>query len=229
MKLFAEISTVSGRCPRLVPTLALGALVTVAAHVHAQGLPAEARDNIHTLLNQHDAIRRSLTLTDDGYMALTETDNPELVKALQAHVRQMEQRLGQALSVRRWDPAFAEYRAHYRDMEMSIEPVTNGVRVVVRGLTPQAVRVAQNHATVINDFVQEGWNAHDATHPAVLPDHTEAATPTRSSGSSELPDRGQGRRWRGGRPEQRATDCCRDRQQGCERPCAGTLPEPQRS
>ena len=35
----------------------------------AQGMPPEARKNIHALFNQHESVTRTVTLTKDGYVA----------------------------------------------------------------------------------------------------------------------------------------------------------------
>lgn len=153
----------------IVASLVLPALAA------AQGMPPEARENIHVLFNGHDQVERKLTLTDHGYVAMTGSTNKAVAAALQQHVEQMKERLDSGLAVRRWDPAFAEYRAHYHDIEISIENTTRGVRVEARGKTPESVKVAQNHAGVINEFVADGWQAHDTRHPAVLRSSADGA------------------------------------------------------
>ena len=148
----------------LVTALALG----LTLFSYGQGMPPEARQNIHALFNGHDQIERVLTQTEAGYEATTQSTNPVIAAALQAHVKQMQDRLDNGLAARRWDPAFAEYRAYYDQIDVQIESTANGVKVVATGKTPDVARVAQNHAGVINQFVSDGWAAHDALHPAVL-------------------------------------------------------------
>ena len=131
------------------------------------GMPAEAREQIHTLFENHDKIRREVTKTEDGYVAVTESDDAGVAKALQKHVAQMEERLESGLMVRRWDPAFEQYVSHYKAMEHTFEATDKGVRMVVKGRTALAAKVAQNHAAVISDFVAHGWTEHDVKHPAV--------------------------------------------------------------
>jgi hypothetical protein len=141
----------------------LGSLVLVG-----QGMPPEARKNIHLLFDQHAKVNRTVTLIPQGYVALTESADPQVAAALREHVGQMEARMKGGLMVRRHDPAFVEFARHYRDMLLVIEAVTNGLRVTVTGKTPEAVRVARNHAAVVTDFASHGWEAHDRDHPAVL-------------------------------------------------------------
>ena len=149
----------------LAATLLLGCLSPSASI--GQGLPAEARNQIHALFDHYESISRTVELTKTGYVAVTESEDPKVAAALKSHVAQMSKRLESGRMVRRWDPAFAEYVRHYDDMEHKIESTDKGLRVVVNGKTPVAVKVAQNHAGVIMDFAEHGWEAHDKRHAAV--------------------------------------------------------------
>lgn len=131
------------------------------------GMPAEAREQIHALFDAHDKIHRDLKLTSDGYTALTESDDPKVAAALKKHVNQMQARLGEGLSVRRWDPAFAEYCDHYAEMDHQFTPTDKGVRMTVKGRTANAVKIAQNHAKVVTAFAAHGWSEHDKKHDTV--------------------------------------------------------------
>ncbi len=145
----------------------LGTLLAACscAQPPGRGLPAEARETIHTLFDGHDQIRREVKLTADGYTALTESDDPALAAALKKHVGQMQSRLASGLSVRRWDPAFAEYCDHYAEMEHVFTPTAKGVRMTVKGRTAKAAKIAQNHARIVSAFAAHGWSEHDSRHP----------------------------------------------------------------
>lgn len=136
--------------------------------VRAQPMPVEARNNIHALFNQHDLISRKVDLTANGYVSVTESDDPKLVNILKSHVRQMRARLKSGKLVRRWDPAFPEMVLHYEDMKHKIEPTDKGIKVTVKGTTPEAVKVAYNHAKIVSAFAKNGWDEHDVRHAAVL-------------------------------------------------------------
>ena len=131
------------------------------------GMPAEAREQIHALFDAHDKIHRDLKLTAEGYTALTESDDPKVAAALKKHVGQMQARLGEGLSVRRWDPAFAEYCDHYAEMDHQFTTTDKGVRMTVKGRTVNAVKIAQNHAKVVSAFAAHGWSEHDKKHDTV--------------------------------------------------------------
>jgi hypothetical protein len=153
------------------------ALVALAGNSPAQGLPQAARDNIHKLFDNHSAVKRTVTLTETGYLALTESDDPQMAKTLRSHVAQMQERIESGLAVRRWDPAYEEMARHYKDLSLQVEPTEKGLRVVMTGKTPEAVMVAQNHAQIVSQFVARGWDEHDVRHAAVAGD---GPTPARA-------------------------------------------------
>jgi hypothetical protein len=126
------------------------------------------RGVIHSLFADHEKVKRSVELTDDGYRATTTSDDAKVAATLKKHVAQMESRLEGGLGVRHWDPAFVELREHYDDMAIKVENVEKGVAVSVVGKTPAAIKVAQNHAAIISGFVKKGGEQMHATHAAVV-------------------------------------------------------------
>ena len=143
-------------------------------------MPPAAKEAIHSLFSQHEKIRREVKLTERGYRAVTTSSDGEVAATLRKHVSQMKERLVSGYGVRRWDPAFAEFREHAADMEMKVEPIEGGIAVEVVGKTEAAVQVAQNHARVISGFVEKGSAAAHATHDPVLePSKSPQAPSTR--------------------------------------------------
>ena len=125
---------------------------------------------VHRLFSAHERIDRSVELTPSGNRAVTTSRDPEVAGWLRTHVSQMEARLKGGMGVRRWDPAFAEFADHYDDLVVKIEEVAGGVAVSVSGKTPEAVKVARNHASIVSGFVKKGPARAQATHPAVVSD-----------------------------------------------------------
>lgn len=162
---------------RLSVAAILLSLAGLTVNALGQGMPPEARKNIHLLLNQHSAVIRTVTMSTNGYVALTESNDPRVASALKEHVRQMEARLNEGLMVRRHDPAFVEFARHYPNLRHTVEPTEKGLRIVVTGKTPEAIKVAQNHATVVTDFATHGWEAHDRDHAPAL----QSGTPAKES------------------------------------------------
>lgn len=125
------------------------------------------RGVIHSLFAAHDKIDRAVELTDSGYRATTTSRDREVAALLQKHVAEMSERLDGGMSVRHWDPAFAELREHYDDTTVKIENIDGGVSVSVSGKTPAAIKVVRNHAAIVSGFVEKGSEEMHQTHPAV--------------------------------------------------------------
>lgn len=176
-----------------VAVFATGLVLILVSPAVGQGMSPDSRKNIHALFNGHAQIQRELNLTAEGYEAITESTNGLIAVALQQHVQQMQDRLESGLAVRRWDPAFAEYRTYFDQIQFKVEKTENGVKVVATGETPAAVKVAQNHAKVITEFVNQGWAAHDASHPAAL-----TAQPTELVAGTACVGKGRGHCGAGG-------------------------------
>ncbi len=128
-------------------------------------LPDDQQEIIRELAKRHQELIREVKLTDDGYSATTTTQNKELATKLKLHLAYMEKRLDSKAMVRRWDPAFVELVEYYDQLETKIMPLENGVKVEVKGKTPEAVKVAKNHARIVSGFVEEGQKAVQRKHP----------------------------------------------------------------
>ncbi len=153
------------------------------------GLPAEAQERIHRLFAHPETITRSVDLTADGYVAETTTSDPDLVETLRTHVQEMSERLGGGRRVRRWDPAFEEFFAHYDEMEHRFEKIDGGIRATVKAGTPEAIEAAQNHARIILDFSSQGDAQMHQPHRTSLDE-----------------DGGEAGRFHGGPPDARAAE-----------------------
>lgn len=147
----------------LIPILLAGAL-TAPAESFRGPLPQEQRDIIHYMAEHHKELVRKVTPTETGYTATTTSENKELVKKLHAHVAYMEKRLDSGAMVRRWDPAYAEMVEHYDDIDATITPIKAGLAVIVKGKTPRAIKVAQNHARIVTTFAKEGSASVEREH-----------------------------------------------------------------
>lgn len=142
------------------------------------GGPGGFQEAIHTLFDNHTKIKRSVELTDSGYKSRTVSDDPEIAKTLQKHVREMRERLGSGRMIRRWDPAFAELVEHYDAIDHEFKEVDGGVEMIASGKTPEAVKVAQNHARIVSGFVEKGPAQMHEKHARALaseaPESTDA-------------------------------------------------------
>lgn len=159
-------------------TLKIASAVIALALFHtaavASRMPAEQRDAIHGLFDSHKMFVRDVVETEQGYVSKTTSEDPEAVKLLQTHVKQMEGRLKDGMMVRGWDPAYVEFVNHYDDIDIQITNIDNGISIVAIGKTSEAKEIARNHAGIISKFISHGWNEHDKTHAAVYGESAEA-------------------------------------------------------
>lgn len=151
-----------------------------------QGMgPDEAHGTIHALLADHEAIERRVVDRPDGVETWTESDDPEVAARIRTHVRQMKERLEDGRPIRRWDPLFAEIFEHADAIEMTIEDLPRGVRVIETSEDPYVVALIQQHAhRAVSEFVAGGMDrAHE---PTPLPEAAAAhsSAPDRPAGSA---------------------------------------------
>lgn len=123
---------------------------------------------IQMLAANHNAIERFHEITTDGYRARTTSKDPELAAALKSHVHYMKARLDAGLPVRQWDPAFREVFQHHAAIQTEFTDLDNGIEVVVRGTTPEAIAVARNHGKVVSGFVADGPQGVQRHHDRVM-------------------------------------------------------------
>lgn len=150
-----------------IPFTLISLVALIPSLLLARGMPADQRDTIHGLFDAHNQFQREVTLTDDGYVSKTTSEDAEAVALVQKHVKQMEGRLKDGLMVRGWDPAYVEFVEHYDDIDIQITNIENGISIVTIGKTQEAIAVARNHAGIISKFIDRGWKEHDLTHAAV--------------------------------------------------------------
>jgi hypothetical protein len=114
-------------------------------------------DNIHALLDQHEAIERWVEEIDGGVETVTTSDDHEVTERIREHVRQMRQRMEAGHGMRYWDPLFLELFRNHDKIRMEIEDVRGGVRVREISDDPQVVLLIRQHAIRgIDEFVAEG-------------------------------------------------------------------------
>ena len=156
-------------------------------------LPQEQRALIDYMAEHHDELKREIRVTKKGYEASTTTANKELAQKLKAHFRYMHKRLGSGAMVRRWDPAFVELVEYYDEIETEFKELENGIRVVVTGTTPAAIKVAQNHGRIVSGFVKHGSDAVHREHEVALGKKAKPTEP--KTEAADKPRRQGGRFW----------------------------------
>jgi uncharacterized protein len=152
-------------------TLALLALValTAAPWAYAQRGPGPMgrgrnadpafsadRTTWQFLLQNRSQIRREVKKIEKGVETLTESDDPDVVAAIQEHVPAMARRVKERDPVHLRDPLFAELFRHADKIELTYEITAAGVRAKEVSDDPYVAKLIQAHADVVSKFLKNG-------------------------------------------------------------------------
>lgn len=139
-----------------------------AGQGHGQG-QGQAHDRDHNdfryLLMNHQKIRRSVQLLPNGVQTLTESDDPQVAAKIREHVYWMKERIEKQQPIRMRDPLFAELFRNAGQIKMVTENTPKGVRVVETSQNPYVVKLIQEHAKTVSEFVKRGFPEAMKNHP----------------------------------------------------------------
>jgi uncharacterized protein len=135
------------------------------APVMGAGGPMADMGQIHTLLANHDSIQRSVKLLPNGVETVTTSRDGKIAELLPQHVAAMYARLKEGRLIRGFDPLFVELFRNADRLDLTIEKLEDGVRVVETSRDPYAVKLIQAHAKAVDGFVRDGMGAMHRTHP----------------------------------------------------------------
>lgn len=117
------------------------------------------------LLEEHEQLQRTTQTIENGIISQTTSENPELVKVLQAHVTGMAKRFGMGRAIRSWDPLFAALFEYKDQIEMHYCNIENGVEATLTAQDPKLVELIQCHDKTLHGFVDEGFEAGKRESP----------------------------------------------------------------
>jgi hypothetical protein len=139
-----------------------------------QGMPAmQGMQNdmqvFHQLLANRDKIRREVTNLANGIESVTRSTDPAVAALLKTHVPAMVNRLEDGRPVHQRDPLFAEIFRHAQQIKVTVEPLEDGVLVVETADDPYVARLIQEHAGVVNLFLERGMSEMHRDHALPTP------------------------------------------------------------
>ena len=111
---------------------------------------------IHELLDNGAKVQRTVTMRADGVETLTESDDPAIAKAIQAHVASMYGRVKDDQPIHQRDPLFRAIFEHASQITFAHELTPKGIKVVETSVDPYVVKLIQAHAEVLNLFIKNG-------------------------------------------------------------------------
>ncbi len=119
---------------------------------------------IHTLLANHDAVRRTVRNLPNGVETVTTSQDTRIAAMLPQHVEAMYARLKEGRLIRGFDPLFVELFRQADKIDLKLEKLDTGVRVVETSNDPHAIRLIQAHARAVDGFVKDGMDAMHRKH-----------------------------------------------------------------
>lgn len=142
---------------------------------HDSSSMAEMRA-IHELMVNHDSIHRTVTNLADGIRTVTESDDPEIAKIIQAHVLGMDRHMsaGKDPALPMETPSVHLLFQNADKVHTSIQTTAKGAIVVQTSTDPETVATLQKHALEVSDLVKGGMAA---MHSAMMQNgmHSAAA------------------------------------------------------
>ena len=114
---------------------------------------------VHDLLFNNTRIKRTVTNLPDGIRTTTESDDPEVVRSIQAHVASMSQRLEDGREFNIFSTSLPVLFENREEISSKVEMTEKGVVVTRTSTNREVVAALQQHATEVTDLVREGMVA----------------------------------------------------------------------
>lgn len=124
---------------------------------------------IRSLLDGHQEILREVRDVAGGIRSETTSRDEEIAGLIRTHVRQMRDRVEDGAAIRHMDPLFREIFEHHEKIELTVEDIDGGVRVVETSEDAQVALLIRQHARrAVSEFVASGMDR--AMRPTPLPE-----------------------------------------------------------
>jgi hypothetical protein len=114
---------------------------------------------VHDLLLNNSKIRRSVTNLPDGIKTVTESDDPQVARALQAHVASMSQRLEDGREFNIFSETLPVLFANAKKITSQVEPTAKGLVVTRTSSDPKVIAALQGHAAEVTELARDGMLA----------------------------------------------------------------------
>ena len=111
------------------------------------------------LFDRHTEIRRTVVEIPGGVRTITESEAPELVAQLQAHVASMYDHLERGAEVRCMSKTLPTLFRHADGYRRRLMTTPKGVVVTETSSDPRLARIIREHAQEVTGFVREGMPA----------------------------------------------------------------------
>jgi len=114
---------------------------------------------VHDLLMNHAKIKRTVTNLPDGIRTVTESDDPRVAQAIQAHVASMSQRLKDGREFNIFSTTLPVLFENQDRIKSTVEMTARGAVVTRTSSDARVVAALQGHAAEVTELAQEGMMA----------------------------------------------------------------------
>lgn len=123
---------------------------------------------IRGLLANPGRIERTVRDVPGGVLAVSTSDDPRVAQLLRSHVRQMRASYERDEPIRTMDPLFRELFLNRERINLQVEDILGGVRVLHTSDDPQVVALIRQHAHhFVSEAAEQGMAR--AMRPTPLP------------------------------------------------------------
>lgn len=114
---------------------------------------------VHEMLAGHDKIKRMVENLPDGIRTVTESEDPQVAQAIQAHVGSMEQRLKEGRIFNLFSPTLPVLFDNKDKIKTKVETTQKGAIVTQTSADAKVVAALQAHAVEVSELARDGMAA----------------------------------------------------------------------
>jgi hypothetical protein len=126
---------------------------------HADASFADDMRLVHAMLFDHDKIKRTVTNLPDGIRTVTESDDPGVARAIQAHVASMEKRLSDGKIFNLFSPTLPVLFENKDKIKTVVQMTDGGSIVTQTSGDAKVVAALQAHAIEVSELARDGMAA----------------------------------------------------------------------
>ena len=114
---------------------------------------------VHAMLFDHDKIKRTIANLPNGIRTATESEDPQVARAIKSHVASMEKRLGEGRIFNLFSPTLPVLFENKDKILTVVETTENGSIVTQTSSDPRVVTALQAHAVEVSELARDGMAA----------------------------------------------------------------------
>jgi hypothetical protein len=114
---------------------------------------------VHAMLFDHDKIKRTVVNLPDGIRTVTESEDPQVARAIKSHVASMEKRLGEGRIFNLFSPTLPVLFENKDKISTVVETTEKGPIVTQTSSDAKVVAALQAHAVEVSELARDGMAA----------------------------------------------------------------------